>query len=385
MRRVYLDHNATTPVAPEVLEAMLPYFSERFGNSSSVHSYGREAKQALEDAREIVAEAIGARASEIVFVGSGTEADNTALKGVAWANQHRGRHIVTSRVEHKAVLETCHFLERQGFEVTYVPVDRYGMVHPDAVRQALRDDTILVSVMHANNEVGTINPIAEIGALCRERGVLFHTDAVQSFCKLPFDVDSLNVDLASFSGHKIYGPKGVGVLYVRRGVRFEPLLHGGEHERNRRASTVNVAGAVGFARAVELGIAHREQEVARLVALRDRLWRGIRERVDDVHLNGHPEQRLPGTLNVSFGGIEGESLLLSLDMKGVAASAGSACTSGSLSPSHVLDAMGVPLELARAAVRFSLGAGNTEEDVDYTLEVLPEIVERLRSLSRMTR
>lgn len=385
MRRVYLDHNATTPVAPEVLEAMLPYFSQRFGNASSVHSFGREAKRALEDARETVAEAIGARASEIIFVGSGTEADNTALKGVAWALRDRGRHIVTSRVEHKAVLETCHFLERQGFEVTYVPVDRYGMVHPEAVREALRDDTILVSVMHANNEVGTVNPIAEIGALCRERGVLFHTDAVQSFCKLPFHVDELNVDLASFSGHKIYGPKGVGVLYARRGVRFEPLLHGGEHERNRRASTVNVAGAVGFARAVELAAGRLEQEVAHLTELRDRLWEGIRQRVEDVHLNGHPEKRLPGTLNVSFGGIEGESLLLSLDMKGVAASAGSACTSGSLSPSHVLDAMGVPLELARAAVRFSLGAGNTREDVDYTLEILPEIVQRLRALSEMSR
>ena len=385
MRRVYLDHNATTPVAPEVLEAMLPYFSQRFGNASSVHSFGREAKRALEDARETVAGAIGARASEIIFVGSGTEADNTALKGVAWALRDRGRHIVTSRVEHKAVLETCHFLEREGFEVTYVPVDRYGMVHPEAVREALRDDTILVSVMHANNEVGTVNPIAEIGALCRERGVLFHTDAVQSFCKLPFHVDELNVDLASFSGHKIYGPKGVGVLYARRGVRFEPLLHGGEHERNRRASTVNVAGAVGFARAVELAAGRLEQEVAHLTELRDRLWEGIRQRVEDVHLNGHPEKRLPGTLNVSFGGIEGESLLLSLDMKGVAASAGSACTSGSLSPSHVLDAMGVPLELARAAVRFSLGAGNTREDVDYTLEILLEIVQRLRALSEMTR
>ncbi len=383
MRRVYLDHNATTPVAREVLEAMLPYFSERFGNASSVHSFGREAKHALEDARETVAEAIGARPSEIVFVGSGTEADNTALKGVAWAYRERGRHIVTSRVEHKAVLETCRFLERQGFEVSYVPVDQYGMVLPDAVRRALREDTILVSVMHANNEVGTINPIAEIGALCRERGILFHTDAVQSFCKLPFYVDSMNVDLASFSGHKINGPKGVGVLYVRRGVRFEPLLHGGEHERNRRASTVNVAGAIGFARAVELGMDRREEKVAYLVSLRDQLWRGIRERVEDVHLNGHPEQRLPGTLNISFGGVEGESLLLSLDMKGVAASAGSACTSGSLSPSHVLDAMGVPLELARAAVRFSLGADNTQEDVDYTLEILPEIVERLRSLSKM--
>lgn len=383
MRRVYLDHNATTPVAREVLEAMLPYFSERFGNASSVHSFGREAKHALEDARETVAEAIGARPSEIVFVGSGTEADNTALKGVAWAYRERGRHIVTSRVEHKAVLETCRFLERQGFEVSYVPVDQYGMVLPDAVRRALREDTILVSIMHANNEVGTINPIAEIGALCRERGILFHTDAVQSFCKLPFYVDSMNVDLASFSGHKINGPKGVGVLYVRRGVRFEPLLHGGEHERNRRASTVNVAGAIGFARAVELGMDRREEKVAHLVSLRDQLWRGIRERVEDVHLNGHPEQRLPGTLNVSFGGVEGESLLLSLDMKGVAASAGSACTSGSLSPSHVLDAMGVPLELARAAVRFSLGADNTQEDVDYTLEILPEIVERLRSLSKM--
>jgi len=385
VRRVYLDHNATTPVAPEVLEAMLPYFSQRFGNASSVHSFGREAKRALEDARETVAEAIGARASEIIFVGSGTEADNTALKGVAWALRDRGRHIVTSRVEHKAVLETCHFLERHGFEVTYVAVDRYGMVHPEAVREALRDDTILVSVMHANNEVGTVNPIAEIGALCRERGVLFHTDAVQSFCKLPFHVDELNVDLASFSGHKVYGPKGVGVLYARRGVRFEPLLHGGEHERNRRASTVNVAGAVGFARAVELAAGRLEQEVAHLTELRDRLWEGIHQRVEDVHLNGHPEKRLPGTLNVSFGGIEGESLLLSLDMKGVAASAGSACTSGSLSPSHVLDAMGVPLELARAAVRFSLGAGNTREDVDYTLEILPEIVQRLRALSEMSR
>ncbi|MDZ7372639.1 MAG: cysteine desulfurase NifS [candidate division KSB1 bacterium] len=383
MRRVYLDHNATTPVRQEVLEAMLPYFAERFGNASSVHGFGREARRALEDSREIVAKAINAEPSEVIFTGSGTEADNTAIKGIALALADKGRHIVTSRVEHKAVLETCKFLEKQGFRVTYVPVDRTGMVLPERVAEAIQDDTILVSVMHANNEVGTINPIARIGAICRERGVLFHTDAVQSFCKIPFDVREMNVDLASFSAHKIYGPKGVGALFVRRGIRFTPLLHGGEHERKRRAGTENVAGIVGFARAVQLALAEREAEADRLTRLRDRLWEGIRRRIERVHLNGHPTERLPGTLNVSFEGAEGESILLSLDLKGVAASSGSACTSGSLLPSHVLEAMGVPPELAQSAVRFSLGRSNTEEDVDYTVEVLPEIVARLRQMSAL--
>jgi cysteine desulfurase len=383
MRRVYLDHNATTPVREEVLAAMLPYFSERFGNASSVHSLGREARRALEEARETIARAIGAEPSEVLFTGSGTEADNTAIKGVALAQREKGRHIITSKVEHKAVLETCKFLEKQGFRVTYLPVDRTGMVSPESVEEAIEEDTILVSVMHANNEVGTVNPIARIGAICRERGILFHTDAVQSFCKLPIQVREMNIDLASFSAHKIYGPKGVGALFVRRGVRFLPLLHGGEHERNRRAGTENVPGIVGFAKAVELALAEREEECQRLTRLRDRLWEGIRRRIERVHLNGHPTERLPGTLNVSFEGVEGESILLSLDLKGVAASSGSACTSGSLSPSHVLAAMGIPPELAQSAVRFSLGRSNTEEDIDYTVEILPEIVARLRQMSAL--
>jgi|YelNatPaOPRAMG01_1025707.scaffolds.fasta_scaffold00021_66 cysteine desulfurase len=383
MRRVYLDHNATTPVREEVLAAMLPYFSERFGNASSVHSFGREARRALEEARETIARAIGAEPSEVLFTGSGTEADNTAIKGVALAQREKGRHIITSKVEHKAVLETCKFLEKQGFRVTYLPVDRTGMVSPESVEEAIEEDTILVSVMHANNEVGTVNPIARIGAICRERGILFHTDAVQSFCKLPIQVREMNIDLASFSAHKIYGPKGVGALFVRRGVRFLPLLHGGEHERNRRAGTENVPGIVGFAKAVELALAEREEECQRLTRLRDRLWEGIRRRIERVHLNGHPTERLPGTLNVSFEGVEGESILLSLDLKGVAASSGSACTSGSLSPSHVLAAMGIPPELAQSAVRFSLGRSNTEEDIDYTVEILPEIVARLRQMSAL--
>ena len=383
MRRIYFDHNATTPVRPEVLEAMLPYFGERFGNASSVHTFGREARCALEDAREKVAKAINAQPSEIVFTSGGTEADNTAIKGIAHLLRDKGRHIVTSRVEHKAVLETCKYLEKEGFEVTYVSVDSTGMVHPQAVEEALREDTVLVSVMHANNEVGTINPIAKIGEICHSRGILFHTDAVQSFCKVRIDVQAMHIDLASFSAHKIYGPKGVGALYVRRGVRFTQLLHGGEHERKRRAGTENVAGIVGFGRAVELAMAERDEENRRLISLRDRLWRGIQEKVERVRLNGHPTERLPGTLNVSFEGVEGESVLLSLDMKGVAASSGSACTSGSLSPSHVLEAMGVPPELAQSAVRFSLGRSNTEEDVDYTVEILPGIVQRLREMSAL--
>ncbi len=383
MRRIYFDHNATTPVRPEVLEAMLPYFGERFGNASSVHTFGREARRALEDAREKVAKAINAQPSEIVFTSGGTEADNTAIKGIAHLLRDKGRHIVTSQVEHKAVLETCKYLDKEGFEVTYVPVDSTGMVHPEAVEEALREDTVLVSIMHANNEVGTINPIAKIGEICHSRGILFHTDAVQSFCKVPIDVQAMHIDLASFSAHKIYGPKGVGALYVRRGVRFTQLLHGGEHERKRRAGTENVAGIVGFGRAVELAMAERDEENRRLISLRDRLWRGIQEKVERVRLNGHPTERLPGTLNVSFEGVEGESVLLSLDMKGVAASSGSACTSGSLSPSHVLEAMGVPPELAQSAVRFSLGRSNTEEDIDYTVEILPGIVQRLREMSAL--
>ena len=384
MSHIYMDHNATTPLRQEVLEAMLPYLREEFGNASSLHSFGIRARRAIETAREKIAAALGAQPREIVFTGCGTESDNQAIKGVAFAsqtNRSKGDHIVTTRIEHKAVLQTCQYLEKQGFRVTYLPVDECGVVNPDDAAQAITDRTALASIMFANNEVGTIQPVAEIAAVCREKGVYFHTDAVQAVGKLPVDVGQLGLDMLSLSAHKFYGPKGVGALYVRKGVKIDPLLHGGHQEWGQRAATENVAGIVGLGKALELRLGEMEAEAARLIALRERLYEGITARIDHVYLNGHPIKRLPNTLALCFDYIEGEAIIMGLDLAGVAVSSGSACTSASLEPSHVLLAMGVHSALAQGSIRFSLGRGNTEEDVDYVLETLPPIVERLRAMS----
>ena len=381
MKRIYMDHNATTPLREDVLEAMLPYLRGEFGNASSLHYFGIQARRAVEAAREKVATALGAQLREIIFTGCGTEADNQAIKGVMFANRGKGDHIITSRIEHKAVLQTCQYLEKQGFRVTYLPVDEYGLVNPDDVAQAITGRTVLVSVMFANNEVGTIQPIGAIAQVCRERGVYFHTDAVQTVGKLPIDVSELGVDLLSLSAHKFYGPKGVGALYVRKGVRVDPLLHGGHQEWGRRAATENVAGIVGLGRALELRLGEMDAEAERLTALRERLYAGLLARIPHVYLNGHPSERLPGTLNVCFEYIEGEGIIMGLDLAGVAVSSGSACTSAELSPSHVLLAMGVPPAVAQGSIRFGLGRENSEADVDYVLEKLPPIIERLRAMS----
>jgi cysteine desulfurase len=384
VKRIYMDHNATTPLREEVLEAMLPYLREEFGNASSLHFFGMQARRAVENTREQVATTLGAQPREIVFTGCGTESDNQAIKGAAFAHRGKGDHIITSQIEHKAVLETCQYLEKQGFRVTYLPVDEYGTVNPDDVAQAITDQTVLVSVMFANNEVGTIQPITEIGPVCRERKVYCHTDAVQVVGKLPIDVDELGIDMLSLSAHKFYGPKGVGALYVRHGIKVDSLLHGGHQEKGRRAATENVAGIVGLGKALELRLEEMEPEAERLTMLRDKLYNGITERIDHVHLNGHPTERLPGTLDVGFEYIEGEGIIIGLDMAGVAVSSGSACTSASLEPSHVLLAMGIAPALAQGSIRFSLGRGNTDADVDYVLEKLPPIIERLRAMSMLT-
>jgi cysteine desulfurase len=383
MRKVYFDHSATTPVDPLVVDAMIPFLNVKFGNPSSIHSYGREVKVALEEARESIADFCNVRAADIYFTSGGTESDNMAIKGAAYELKNKGKHIITSKVEHHAVLHSCEFLEKEGFEVTYVAPDKYGMIHPESVEDAIREDTILITVMHANNEVGTINPIDRIGEVARNKGILFHTDAVQSFGKIPIDLSKLPVDLMSMSGHKIYGPKGVGVLYVRKGVRLVQLSHGGGHERKRRPGTENMPGIIGMAKAVELRKERMNDENKYLKNLRDKFYKKINESIPRIFLNGHPEERLAGHLNLSFQGIEGEALLLSLDLKGVAASSGSACTSGSIDPSHVLSAMGIKPELAQSSIRFTLGSDNTEEDIDYTAGILPEIVQRLRSMSAL--
>ena len=378
-RRVYLDHNASTPVHPEVVEAMLPYFGERFGNPSSVHAFGREARLGLETAREQIADFLGAGKDEIVFTSGGTESDNLAVKGVAMARR-RG-HIITSQIEHHAVLRACQNLETLGFNVTFVPVDGYGMVDPDEVRRAIRPDTILISVMHANSEVGTIEPVREIGRIARDSGTPFHVDAVQTFGKVPIDVDGFGIDLLSFSSHKIYGPKGVAGLFVRKGTKMVSVQHGGEHERRRRAGTENVPGIVGFGKAVEVRGRDMAAEAVRVTALRNRLWEGISARVPEVRLNGHPTDRLPATCNMCFRNVESESIVLGLDLKGIGVSAGSACTSGNVEPSYVLVAMGVPLDWAMGSVRCSLGRSTTAEDIDYMIEVTQPLVGKLRSLS----
>ena len=380
MRKVYLDHSATTPVHPEVIKIMTEYMAEHFGNPSSIHAWGRQARKGVEEARERVARLIGAQANEIVFTSGGTEADNLAIKGIAEANRKKGNHIITSAIEHHAILHTCQHLEKEGYKVTYLPVDEFGLVNPEDVRKAVTDETILVTIMLGNNEVGTIQPIAEIARIAHEKGALVHTDAVQAVGQIPVDVDELGVDLLSLSAHKIYGPKGIGVLYVRKRTRIAPIAHGGGHERRLRAGTENVPGIVGLGKAAELAHAELEKRSAHLMKLRDRFLEGALK-IPYSRLNGHPTRRLPNNANISVQFIEGESILLNLDMKGIAASSGSACTSGSLDPSHVLLAMGISHEVAHGSLRFTFGKDNTEEDVDYVLTVLPEIVERMRSMS----
>ena len=379
MRRVYLDHNASTPVHPEVLAAMMPYFSERFGNASSIHGFGREAREGIDIARESIAGFLGVTPDEIVFTSGGTESDNLAVKGVAGAKP--GGHIISTVVEHHALLRTCQALEKIGHPVTYLPVDGDGMVDPDDVRRAIRPDTILISIQTANSETGTLMPIAEIGRIAAERNVPLHCDGVQTFGKLPIMPRQMGITLMSMSAHKIYGPKGIGALYIGKGTRMVSVQHGGDHERRRRAGTEHVPGIVGFGKAVELRTRDMAQEAVRVTGLRDRLWEGVRRTVADVRLNGHATRRLPGTLNMSFRGIEAESIILGLDLKGIGTSAGSACTSGSLEPSYVITAMGIPVDWALGAVRTSLGASTTAEDIDYVLEVLAPLVQKIRAMS----
>lgn len=383
MRKVYFDHSATTPVHPLVAEEVYKFLTgNNYGNPSSLHYFGRLAKNFLEEARDKVANAIGAESREIVFTSGGTESDNMAIHGIAYTNRNRGNHIITSAVEHHAVLNSVKALGKEGFTITILPVDQYGMVSVDDVANAITDKTILITIMHANNEVGTIMPIAEIGRLAKKRGIVFHTDAVQSFGKIPINVKELGVDLLTLSGHKIYGPKGVGALYIRKGARFrQTLFHGGSQERLRRAGTENIPGIVGLGKAAELAVANLEEEAGKLKILRDRLINETMTKINRVKLTGHPTLRLPNHVSFCFEFIEGESMLLSLDMKGIAASSGSACTSGSLEPSHVLLAMGIPHEIAHGSIRLTLGRDNTEEDVDYFLEEMEPIVKRLRIMS----
>jgi len=381
VKSVYFDHAATTPVHPQVLEAMLPYLKEHYGNASSLHTPGQIAARAVEEARVKVAELINCDPREIIFTGSGTEADNFALKGIAEKLKSRGNHIITSAIEHHAIEMTCRYLEKRGFQVTYLPVDREGLVHPEDLKKALREETILVSIMHANNEVGTIQPIKELAEIAHERGVLFHTDAVQTAGSIPVDVRELGVDLLSLSAHKFYGPKGVGALFLRKGVAIEPLIHGGGQERNLRAGTTNVPSIVGLGKAAELAKKELQQRMEHNLKLRERLIKGLEEKLSDYILTGHRTLRLPGNVSICVQYIEGESMLLLLNAEGFACSSGSACTSGSLEPSHVLIAMGIDPQLAQGSLRITLGRENTEEDVDRFLEVLPKIVERLREMS----
>lgn len=383
MDRIYLDNAATTPVDKRVLEAMLPYYSDVFGNPSSLYSYGQEAKKAIEEAREKVAKALGADADEIYFTSGGSESDNWALKGVAYALKDKGNHIITTEIEHPAALNTCRYLEKEGFKVTYLPVDEYGLVKPEDLKKAITDKTILVSIMFANNEIGTIEPIEELVKIAHEKNVYFHTDAVQAVGNIPIDVKKLDVDLLSLSAHKIYGPKGVGALYIKKGIKIHSLIQGGTQEKNRRAGTENVAGIVGLGEAIELITKNLDSHINKLTFLRDKLINGILEKIPYVRLNGHPTKRLPGNVNVSFEFVDGESLILNLDMAGICASSGSACTSGSLEPSHVLLAIGHSKELARGSLRLTIGKDNTEEDIDKVLEVLPQIIKRLRSISQI--
>ncbi|MCD6591487.1 MAG: cysteine desulfurase [Thaumarchaeota archaeon] len=374
-RRIYMDYASTTPIDPRVIEAMLPYMREVFGNTMSPHTWGMEAREALEKARETIASFIGANPMELIFTSSATESNNLAIKGAAFANKDKGRHIITSRIEHLSVLEPCRWLERNGFEITYLPVDRYGLVDPAEVEKAIRKDTILVSIMHANNEIGTIEPIKEIGEICRSRDIYFHVDAAQSLGKLPIDVEKMSIDLLTISSHKIYGPKGVGALYVGEGVKLEPLLHGGGHEYGLRSSTVNVPGAVGFAKACEIARDSMNEEAERLRRLCRRLIEGIME-LDGAHLTGHPEKRLPTIASFWLEFIEGEALILELNERGIAASTGSACSSGKLEPSHVLLAIGLDRRRAKNSLRLSIGRWTKESEIEYVTEALHEIAEK---------
>ncbi len=378
---IYFDNAATTKPRKEVIDKVLPYITEKYGNPSSIYKIARENKEAVDEARQAVAEAINAKPNEIYFTAGGSESDNWALKGIADSYSDKGRHIITTAIEHHAILHTCEYLESKGFEVTYLPVDEYGIISVEELKSAIREDTILISVMFANNEIGSVQPVAEIGKIAMEKGIVFHTDAVQAVGHLPIDVEEMNIDLLSLSGHKLYGPKGIGALYVRKGIKLKPFIHGGAQERGRRAGTENVPGIVGLGEAVRLASAEMEEERARLVSLRDRLIDGILTSIPHSRLNGHPEKRLPGNVNISFEFIEGESMLLLLDMKGICASSGSACTSGSLDPSHVLLAIGLPHEKAHGSLRLTLGHFNTDEDVDVVLRELPPIVQRLREMS----
>ncbi|KHD15687.1 cysteine desulfurase NifS [Clostridium butyricum] len=381
MKNVYMDYSATTYVKPEVLEEMMPYFTEKFGNPSSFYGISRETKRAIDTAREKVAKGLNCLPDEVYFTGGGSEADNWAIKGIASAHKNKGNHIITTKIEHHAVLHTCQYLEKNGFEVTYLDVDSEGFINLDDLKNAITDKTILVSIMFANNEIGTIQPVKEIGEICREKKVFFHTDAVQAVGNVPIDVKEMNIDMLSLAGHKIYGPKGIGVLYIKKGIKIDNLIHGGAQEKNRRAGTENIASIVGLGKAMELATCNIEEHMEKMTSLRDRLIDGLLT-IPYTNLNGpRGEKRLPGNVNVRFRFIEGESILLSLDFKGVCASSGSACTSGSLDPSHVLLAIGLPHELAHGSLRLTLGAGSTEEDVDYVLEVTPPIIERLRNMS----
>ncbi|MBR4080690.1 MAG: cysteine desulfurase NifS [Clostridia bacterium] len=381
MNRIYMDNAATTAVAPEVLEAMLPYFTEVYGNPSSIHGTGRDARRVVDAARRQVAAAIGAQPQEIYFTAGGSESDNWAIKGAAFARKQKGNHIITSAIEHHAVLHTCQWLEKQGFEVTYLPVDEFGRVSVKDVENAITDKTILISIMAANNEIGTLQPIAEIGKLAKERKILFHTDAVQAVGAIPIDVNGWNVDMLSMSAHKFHGPKGIGALYIRKGVRVDSFMHGGAQERAQRAGTENLPGIVGMGKAIELATANLAANAERMTRLRDRLIDGILAAIPDTRLNGHRTERLPNNVNISFRYVEGEALLLRLDLAGIAGSSGSACTSGSLDPSHVLLAIGLPHEIAHGSLRLSLGTESTDEEVDYVLEKLPEILSVLRAMS----
>jgi len=381
VRRIYLDHNATTPVHPEVRKAIEPYLGEQFGNPSSIHWAGRDVRKGVEDARQEIATFFGCQPLEVVFTSSGTESDNLAIKGIAYRKGNAGKHIITSQVEHPAVINACRFLETQGFRVTYVPVNRHGIVEADSVRGALAGDTVLVSVMYANNETGAIMPVPEIGAIAREAGVLMHTDAVQAAGKIPIDFGTLPVDLLTFSGHKVNALKGAGGLIVRKGVEIEAMTHGGHQERGRRGGTENVAGIVAMGKSFQLLQSDMEEEVAETRRLRDTFEKGLFGRIPDLVLNGHPTQRLPNTVNISFRFVEGEAMLLNLDMMGIACSSGSACTSGSLEPSPILLAMGADPTDAQGALRFSLGRGITDEDIEYAIDAVEAVVSKLRALS----
>ncbi|MCD6163302.1 MAG: cysteine desulfurase NifS [candidate division Zixibacteria bacterium] len=381
MKRVYLDHNATTPVHPEVFQAMKPFCLEEFGNASSIHGFGRFAREAVENARETIAKICKCSPEEIVFTSGGTESDNMAIKGTAWQYMKKGQHIITSAIEHPAILESCHFLEQYGFQITYLKSDNKGIISPDDLKKAIRDDTILVSIMHANNETGAIQPIAELANIAHEKDILFHTDAVQSTCKIPYTIGELGVDMLSISGHKIYGPKGIGLFYIKKNTKIQQLSHGGSHENNHRAGTENVAGIVGIAKAIEISWQDMAKETARLRSLTGKFISELKNRIDDIDIVGDIDNRVPNTVNVVFKAIEGESIVLSLDLKGIAVSSGSACSSGAVEPSHVIMAMGIPAELAQGSIRFSFGRSNDESDVEYVLDVLQREVKRLRSIS----